>query len=412
MELDLRPDFAPNLIAPRHRWFPFKEGFSSILVSNVLLDIKRSPGILLDPFLGSGTTALEASHWGWSTYGIEVNPFIAFIARIKTEKSYKIGNLYNLARESLRGKVNGVTFKIPMNTTLVERKGLSKWLFNREVANEFERIRAGIDKFEDKKHSDLLLLGLIDAMADVSNGRRDGKCWRYRNGWKLKNYDGFDLRRAYLKRVDQFIEDLAAIGSLSGESKILVGDSRKMNEIIGLPNERIFDGVITSPPYLNSFDYTDIYRPEMLLLGIARKAEDLRPYRLKSLRSHVQVNWPSSPPIAIPEVREIVEAIKEKKLWSPRIADMIDAYFVDLDAIIRECVCRVKPEGKIAFVLANSAYAGVVIPVDTILECIYRKHGITVINKIILRKTPGNGYHQQRSQESLREVLLIGQISS
>jgi DNA modification methylase len=412
LELNLRPDFAPNLKAPRHRWFPFKEGFSAALVSNVLLEIKRSPGILLDPFLGSGTTALEASHWGWSTYGIEVNPFIAFVARIKTEKSYIAGNLSKLAKESLKGRVNGITFKIPRNTTLVEREGLSKWLFNRKVACEFERIRAWIDELEDKKHADLLLLGLIAAMSDVSNGRRDGKCWRYRNGWKLKSYDDSDLRHAYLKRVNQFVEDLVAIERLSGESKVILGDSRKMDELTDLPLEKVFDGVITSPPYPNSFDYTDVYRPEMLLLGTARTAEDLRPYRLESLRSHVQVDWPFSQPSTILEVREVVKTMKGKKLWDQRIPNMINAYFVDLDIVIRECACRVKPGGKIAFVVANSAYAGIVVPVDTILECIYRKHGIAVTKKMVLRKTPGNGYHQQRSQESLREVLLIGQVSS
>lgn len=411
MESPLRPDFTPNLNVPRHRWFPFKEGFSSTLVSNVLLDIKRSPGFLLDPFLGSGTTALEASHWGWSTYGIEVNPFIAFVARVKAERSYSASDLSSLSKKSLKRRVNGVTFKIPRNTTLVEREGLSKWLFNQGVAKEFECIRAGIDSLEDKKHADLLLLGLISAMAEVSNGRRDGKCWRYRKRWKLKNFDATDLRRSYLKKVDRFIEDLWSIGSLSGKATILLGDSRKMSKFAELPHEKIFDGVITSPPYPNSFDYTDIYRPEMLLLGAAKTAEDLHPYRLESLRSHVQIGWPNSFPSTISEVGEIVVALKEKKLWDSRIANMINAYFVDLEKVIVGCVKRLKPGGKIIFVVANSAYAGVIVPVDTILERIYEKHGIAVTKKILLRKTLGNGYHQQRSQENLKEVLLMGQVS-
>src|SRR5437899_1184359 len=80
-----RPDFEPNKLLPRHRWYPFKEGFSAMLVANFLADIQRFPGRLFDPFAGSGTSLLEAACWGWDSVGIEVNPFMAFVAGVKID---------------------------------------------------------------------------------------------------------------------------------------------------------------------------------------------------------------------------------------------------------------------------------------------------------------------------------------
>ena len=44
-----------------------------------------------------------------------------------------------------------------------------------------------------------------------------------------------------------------------------------------------------SPPYLNSFDYSDVYRPELFAAGFVSANSKLRKIRKKTLCSHVQV---------------------------------------------------------------------------------------------------------------------------
>src|SRR5215204_6312673 len=122
-----RPDFEPNLTLPRHGWYPFKEGFSASLVASFLLDfVQRRPGLLFDPFLGSGTTCLESSVWGWESLGIEVNPFMAFLSRVKTEKSYDVDALLKALQRVSKSDTRA-RWRLPGDTTLVERKGLEKW---------------------------------------------------------------------------------------------------------------------------------------------------------------------------------------------------------------------------------------------------------------------------------------------
>ena len=56
-------NFDTNQNYPRHSWFDIKEGYSTDLVKNVLLDlkIKKQDGYIMDPFSGSGTSILASS---------------------------------------------------------------------------------------------------------------------------------------------------------------------------------------------------------------------------------------------------------------------------------------------------------------------------------------------------------------
>src|SRR4051812_36953389 len=79
-------NFVDNLTQPRHRWYPFKEGFSSELVDHAIaaaVDKSKQKLKILDPFCGSGTTPVSAALKGHESHAVEVNPFCAFTARVK-----------------------------------------------------------------------------------------------------------------------------------------------------------------------------------------------------------------------------------------------------------------------------------------------------------------------------------------
>jgi hypothetical protein len=88
---------------------------------------------------------------------------------------------------------------------------------------------------------------------------------------------------------------------------------------------------------------------------------------------------------------------------------MINAYFVDLDRVISRCAKYLKVGAVSAFVVADSAYSGVVIPVDQILAEILDRRGFTMKRISLLRQTLGNGNHQQHSNERLREVIVAAE---
>lgn len=70
----------------RHRWFNYKEGFSPILVEKIFNEYKlNKSSVVCDPFCGAGTTVAVAKAKGMKSIGFEVNPFAAFITKVKTE---------------------------------------------------------------------------------------------------------------------------------------------------------------------------------------------------------------------------------------------------------------------------------------------------------------------------------------
>jgi hypothetical protein len=405
----LRPDFAPNCDLPRHRWYRFKEGFSAGLVSHFVAEYLPSRnGRLLDPFLGSGTTGVEGARLGHFVDGIESNPFMAFMAKVKTRDYTCAGSLERAALQCFRQRSGSAAFILPRDSTLVERKGLDKWLLNRKVATRFEQLRTAIAEITPPAVRDLLLFALLSSIEDVANARKDGKCWRYKSNWHTLNFSGKSLDEAFALQVLRYAEDIADCPRLSGRATVFQGDARVRLARIGSPNQ-LYDGVLTSPPYLNSFDYTDIYRPELLLMNVARNSNDLRRIRLATLRSHVQVAWRPSPPLDIPLLQRKIAAIGNAGLWCGRIPEMVNAYFVDLDQIVEQCTHRLKVGATIGFIVADSAYCGVVIPVDLILSEIFERHGLVTKKITLFRRTLGNGHHQQRSIERLNEVMVVAE---
>jgi DNA modification methylase len=404
-----RPDFAPNTDLPRHRWYRFKEGFSAGLVQSFVeahLPNNR-PGRLLDPFLGSGTTAVEGARLGHNVDGIETNPFMAFLAKVKTRSYSSITNLEAIALGCLKSRGRNKDFALPNDTTLVERSGIDRWLLNKKVALRFEELRTAIACVKPAPARDLLLLALMASIEDVANARKDGKCWRYKSDWHRLDYDGAALTNAFAGQVIRFADDVKKCPELKGKTEIKHADSRQ--SYAHCKSANFYDGVLTSPPYLNSFDYTDIYRPELLLLKKARNSADLRLLRFSTLRSHIQVAWKPSPPIAIPLLMKKIREISGAGLWSEKIPQMINAYFVDLDRVVTQCAQCLRPDATAAFVVADSAYGGVVVPVHLILAEIFERRGFTMKGITCYRQTLGNGNHQQRSDERLKEVMVVAQ---
>jgi DNA modification methylase len=179
--------------------------------------------------------------------------------------------------------------------------------------------------------------------------------------------------------------------------------------------ERKFDFCVTSPPYLNSFDYSDVYRPELFLTEQVGNNDELMKIRLRTIRSHVQADW--KPPeketfgtLYAKAIKELQE--KKSKLWSPRLLEMVQAYFEDMERLLAALAARANPNALLKIAVGTSAYAGVVIPVDFILSEIAEAAGwetkdVAVVRR--LRSSAQNWKHEdlQNNVPALRESIVV-----
>jgi len=392
---------------PRHRWYYYKEGFSPNLVEKVIEQAGVTKNdLIIDPFNGSGTTTLTASLLGYKSVGIEVNPFTAFLSDTKT-KNADILQLNQLESKLLKSIEKGKPSPLVGFSTFTEKNDYEKWLFNNSVLNAFEGgwdYTYSIPGYDKRK---LIRLALISAAMNNCNATKDGKCLRYRDSWKNYNYDRESFIESLLLILSNIKTDIKE-NPIFVKSKILKGDSRKiLHKANDIGN---FNLCITSPPYLNTFDYTDIYRPELFLGKFIQSTQELYKLRFKTVRSHVQVRWQN--PIQSDFgllYEQTMKYINENKanLMHRHIPLMIQAYFEDILKILKLLKAKAAINAQIWFIVSNSAYAGLEVPVDLIIGDIATKAGWYLKEIGVLRYVKKRKTRHSPNIIELRESVVI-----
>lgn len=398
---------ASNVSLPRHRWYDFKEGFAEKLVRAAIESAGTRQPHVLDPFSGGGTTAVTCGRMGVSATAIEINPFAAFASRAKcSPRAENIAKskaaLQRICEEGLPelpSPLEGVS-------TFTETPSAQKWLFNRSVLRGFHALDKRLSR--ENGFRSPMRLALLAALMDCCNAKRDGKCLRYKDGWQSAGTDSVMVRERFSARAKIVIQDLAQDRFSAANVNVLEGDCR---QVLTKLRAESFDLIVTSPPYLNSFDYSDVYRPELFAGGFIGDNTDLRRLRLQTLRSHVQVAWRAANYCPSPSVGAIYKKLQTCVLWNRRLPDMVRSYFVDMRQVLRECF-RLSRKGASAwFVVSTSAYAGMEISVDELLADIAGRVGWQVEEVVCIRKLRSSVQHFGRikanSSPPLRESIVI-----
>ncbi len=403
---------ADSATLARHRWYPIKEGFSPNLITDSYreLDVRHRKQVrAIEPFSGSGTAPVEYTRLGVRCAAFEVNPFLAFIGRTKLGQAdpKKLREERDIV---LRGIRRPIVSTLENFSTFCEGGPRRKWLFNRSVLRAFAGGWREVTKCAPKLRA-FFRLALLRAAMDNCNAYPDGKCLRYK---RLVSYEGFN-RDSLLARFEEYCalieEDLESTPFVSGLSSVVCQDSR---QLVNCTLQK-FDLCVTSPPYLNSFDYSDVYRPEIFLAGYVSSNRELMRIRLRTLRSHLQANWtaPVRKHFGAMYAKVVEEIVARRdKLWSARIPEMIQAYFEDMEKLLSALGERAKPGAMLKIAVGTSAYGGVVVPVDFILaelaeESKWELQEVQVVRRLRSSAQLWKHEDQRKQVPELRESIVV-----
>lgn len=405
--------FNKNKKEPIHRWYPFVEGYSKEFIKSILKEIKKDNLVCLEPFSGSGTTALELQHSGIKCYAFEVNPLMFLIARVKLENDYDLSQVdywFTYVKEK-RKKIN-VELKTEFNT-LYEGTEKSKWNYNQDVGIAVEKLKVVINTIDDEKYKELFMVALAAILLEVSNLYRNGKCLSYKKKWKDRKITEADVYKNFDDKIESEIKaDISKTYSevkRSNKELLYNEDSRKgIEEHI---EDDSIDLVITSPPYLNSRDYTDTYMLELKTLGFTSTSEEIRRLREKTLRSHVQIRWTDVTSVhndlLSATIKELEDATKTVEQWNKSIIDMVRLYFVDMQKIFNVLYKKMRLGGRIYFNVSNSAYFNVLINTLEICASIAEAEGFKVIEIRDARQLKTSPQQQQEVGKLLEGVIVL-----
>lgn len=405
--------FNKNKKEPIHRWYPFVEGYSREFIRSIVAEMENTNLMCLEPFSGSGTTALELQNLGISCFSFEVNPLMYLIARVKMEKKYDLKKFDYWHNYIVRERKNVNVQLITEFNTLFQGDGKEKWNYDKAVAIGIEKIRSVIETIPEEIYRDVYKVALASILLDVSNLYRNGKCLSYKKDWKEKSFSTddvfskFDNKIRNEIRVD--ISNLSYSTNIDNKTKLYNEDAR-----IGIEKEiadNSIDLVITSPPYLNSRDYTDTYMLELKTLGFTKNFDEIKSLREKTLRSHVQIKWNDQSNVKNTlldsTLKELESASKSMETWNNSILDMIRLYFVDIQKIFNSLYRKMKAKGRVYFNVSNSAYFNVLIDTLEICASIAENEGFKVLEIRDARNLKTSPQQKEKVEKLLEGVIVL-----
>ena len=299
---------------------------------------------------------------------IEVNPFLADaiqakLTRYNSDDIVKV--LASIRRRSRSCSVDPDEYFQNVPKTFLEPGLHGKWLFDGPIAARLASILSVVDSFDDVAIRRLFRVIVGGILIDVSNAIVSGKGRRYRRKWQGIPADPERVEQLFASRAETAILDIQAFSHRpETDSTVIHGDSREMRF------NKQYDLSVFSPPYPNSFDYTDVYNVELWMLGYLAHSESNRDLRQATLASHVQLlrDYPTAPS-GSETLNSVLKQLREVKesLWSSWIPQMIGGYFNDLTAVLNQVISSLSDRGQCWMVVGDSRYAGITIPVAKIL---------------------------------------------
>ena len=339
--------FNKNKQEPIHRWYPFVEGYSKEFIQSIITENKdKNINCCLEPFSGSGTTALELQNLGIKCYSFEVNPLMYLIGKVKLETEYTYERTlywFNDIKET-RSRLSDIDLN-SVFPTLYQSENRKKWNYDESVGQAIKKLDISINTITEKIYKDLFTIALAAILLDVSNLYRNGKCLSYKKNWTETTLSEADVFEKFDNKVlTELLEDIKNSSNMrtnisqSNKEYLFNSDSRyAINTQV--PDNSV-DLVITSPPYLNSRDYTDTYMLELKTLGFTKDNAQIKDLREQTFRSHVQIHWQDKANIENKllksTLRKLNNSAKDSEVWNPSIIDMVRLYFVDMETLFNE----------------------------------------------------------------------------
>ena len=210
----------------RSNLFAWRGQFSPQLIEYLLEAYCLADSVVLDPFVGSGTVLLEAARVGLPAYGFEINPSAWSFSKV-----YELSNLPPSFREEFVAELHGrIVDEFPIVIFAEPELAFG------EVEERIVRVGSSIS------NEARILCSALVVLLDLHN-----------------NDITSDMIRNRFQSLAKLVRDLPY------STAPIKADLRDAREL-PLADQSV-DFVITSPPYINVFNYHQNYRRSVELLG-------------------------------------------------------------------------------------------------------------------------------------------------
>ncbi|MCL2726207.1 MAG: hypothetical protein FWD69_17420 [Polyangiaceae bacterium] len=372
-----------------HRWFNFIAGFSPELVQACVASAgwDNHDGIrLLDPFSGCGTAPVTARLLGIAADAYEPHPFFAIISEAKANSHrywHTLGAIrMAITRGFLRPNLSGLSISEPAAAFLGK-------MFREDDLIALQSARREL--FEAGMDENPLAILILSRILDYCCFAATDGIYKAPTSAKRSISPKVALDKVFLTLSDDEVE--ARTGA--AEIKIHESSSERMSAL----DKNSFDLVVTSPPYLNNFDFAEMTRMYLYFWGIAanwgeitdRVRNRLIVNTTTALKGHKnkQNFYRNSLPAFVQQEADVAVSSlavrRTEKAGKKEYDFLIYPYLSQMQSVLRECNRVLKNGAPFHMMVSDAALYGVHLPAPRWLAEIMRHVGFVDVHCEIVR---------------------------
>ena len=337
-----------------HNYYTYPAKFIPQLVSRLITTYSDEYDTIVDPFMGSGTTIVESLINNRYAFGLDINEIAYLISKVKTtpidikllEREYNILSNKLLENKNLNDLIEKSKKIVPNN----ER--IDYW-FKPKQKQDLSIILYIISEIDNIDIRDFYLVAFAQILKTASIWLQ--KSIKPTRDFNKKDKDVYSLfltqAKKMIKRHNLYnlMLDKKIFENINKYRNIICGDSRSLP----LEDEEA-DFIVTSPPYVTSYEYADLHQLPSLWFGYLNNLNDFRKKFIGSgcKRETEDINDNDlKSDIA-------VDIIKNFKEGSKKYIEIKNYYFDMLESFI-EMKRILKYKGKAAIVIGNTQFKNI-----------------------------------------------------
>jgi DNA modification methylase len=370
----------------RHGWLRLTPAYSVKIVDELLSLFPSRPIRVLDPFCGTGTTALCAANLGITAATVEINPFLIWLATVKTAR-YSLAAIQatRVACEEVIALIEKRDFAFMAEPPI---HNIERW-WSASARAFLCRLRSAIAQATeaDSPERSLLLVAFCRTLITLSNASFNHQSMSFRADSQTELNFPVDMSGIFRNDVLNILS--GAMQAPETSPRIIHGDARELENL----NE-LFDLVITSPPYANRMSYIRELRPYMYWLGYlsnGREAGELdwqtiggtwgiATSRLAGWKPDIRAFIPKWLPCTLDTIANTGNAN------GLLLANYIAKYAEDMWRHFNSLIKVLRPGGKVHYIVGNSTFYGILLPTEHLYADMMTELGFTCIEVRPIRK--------------------------